>query len=346
LNTKSRALLVATGLLGLSCIQAGPRSGLASTASWAQLESSHFTLVSDLNDADAGHVIAGFEETYDLLGSVVFGGSQVPSFHTNAVIFESHTDLGQFLGDGFGGVYIPSLPNDVEPSPTLLASGSLSPFARLSFTHELTHRFNHVALGPTPIWLNEGLADYYSTIRSDHGEPVLGEIDPRYMCTPDGLGDLECYQYEKLPGRQLPSATEVMALGRDEFYGTDSLESGSATWDQKRKRAKNYSVAWLLVHMLMNGQQPYAQDFRRALKAPPSSEKGRDLTSVLSRVPRAELDRDFRAYLKQPILWRQHHAPLPEPPASLARNGLSDAQVMLWLARLDAFNGKFARWNA
>jgi tetratricopeptide (TPR) repeat protein len=342
LKRKWRALLVAAGFLGLSCIQEGARSGLSHVAPWVELRSQHFTLVSDLDEADASHVIASFEETYDLLGSVVFGGSAVPSFSTNALIFESPTDLNQFIGEGFGGMYIPSLPNDAEPSPTLLASGTLSPFARLAFSHELTHRFNHVALGPTPTWLNEGLADYYSTLRSDHGQPVSGEIDPRYMCTPDGLGDLECYRYEKLPGRQLPSASEVIALDRSEFYGTDTLESGHATWEQKQKRSKNYGVAWLLVHMLMHGKQGYAQEFRRALAAPPSPEKGQSLAKVLSQVSPAQLDRDFRDYLKQAIPWRQHHAALPEPPANLERHALSDAQVNLWLARLDSFEGKFA----
>ena len=282
------------------------------------------------------------EETYDLLGTAVFGASSVPSFATNAVIFQNHQDLNQFIGEGFGGMYLPSLPNDAEPSPTLLASGTLSPFARISFAHELTHRFNNVALGPSPTWLNEGLADYYSTIRGERGSAVTGEVDPRYMCTPDGLGDLECYQYEKLPGNRLPNASEMVGMGRDEFYGTNTLEAGSATWEQKRQRSKNYGVAWLLVHMLMHGTQPYAQDFRRKLAAPPSPNKGGELARVVSAVAPAQLDRDFKAYLQKDIPWRQHHAPLPNAPSDLARRNLSDAEMLIWLARLDAFNGKFA----
>jgi tetratricopeptide (TPR) repeat protein len=343
LTKKSGIWLACAGLLAVSCIQGGARSGLYSSGTWEELRSKHFVLVSDLGDSDASHVLAGFEETYDLLGEVVFGVGVVPSFTTNVVIFDSHTDLNQFIGDGFGGVYLPSLPNDAEPSPTLLASGTLSPFARLLFAHELTHRFNHVALGPTPTWLNEGLADYYSTIRAgDHAAPITGEIDPRYMCTPDGLGDLECYQYEKMPGRQLPSASEVMALEWSEFYGTDDTSaSGSSTWEQKQKRGKNYSVAWLLVHMLMHSDKPYAEQFRRTLASPSSGQKGERLAKVLTQVAPAEIDRDFHEYLGRRIPWRQHHAPLPEPPSNLERLTMDEARVSLWLARLDAFNGKF-----
>lgn len=331
------------GLLAASCIQGAARSGTSGAAAWEELRSPHFVLVSDLSDEAAGRVIAGFEETYDLLGIAVFGRSVLPTFTTNAIVFESDTELHEFVGDGFGAVYKPSLPNDPEPAPTLLASGTLSPFARLTFAHELTHRFNHVALGPTPTWLNEGLADYYSTIRGADSGPVTGEIDPRYMCTPDGLGDLECGQYQKLPARQLPKPSEIMAFGRDEFYGTDPVENGTATWEQQQKRRRNYGVAWLLVHMLMHGKQAYAEQFRRTLAEPPSGQKGERLAMGLAtQVSPAELDRDFHEYLSHRIPWRQHHAPLPQPPSSLERRVLDETQVSLWLARIDAFDGKFA----
>ncbi len=333
--------LSATALL--SCLGQGPRSPVHSGEPWVELKSKHFRVVSDIGEEEASRVISSFEETYSLLSEVVFGFAAAPSFTTDAVIFAHHEDLNEFVAEGFGGVYIPSLPNDIEPSPTVLASGTLSPFARLLFTHELTHRFNHVALGPTPTWLDEGLADYYSTLRADKSAPVVGEIDPRYMCTPDGLGDLTCYQYEKLAGNRLPSASELVALDRDGFYGTEALERGAATWEQKQKRSKNYSVAWLLVHMLMNGEQLYANRFRSTLAGPPSSDKGAALAQIVEGVPAGELDRDLHAYLQKSIPWRQHHAGLPEPPKQLERRPLRDAEVLIWWARLDSFSGKFAK---
>jgi tetratricopeptide (TPR) repeat protein len=336
-----RVGLLALAVLASSCLQPGARAPSASGQPWVELETEHFKLVSDLSGDNAGRVVSSFEETYGLLGKVLFAGQPVPSYRTNAVIFEHHQDLNEFVGEGFGGVYLSSLPNDPEPSPTLLATGTLSPFARLTFAHELTHRFNHVALGPTPTWLNEGLADYYSTIRQEHGRLVVGDIDPRFMCTPDGLGDLLCWQYEKLPGNRLPSATALRHLDRNEFYGTDTLESGNASWEQKRKRAEHYGLAWLLVHMLMHGPQAYAERFREVMARPPSSHKGADLAELLEHVPEARLDADLKAYLQNRLPWRQHHAPLP-PPSEHRLHALSDAQVLVWWARLDSFQGKFA----
>ncbi|HVY28840.1 MAG TPA: hypothetical protein VHB79_19925 [Polyangiaceae bacterium] len=335
--------LVAGGLVA-SCLQQSVKSPTQSGEPWVELKSDHFRVSSDIGEDEAARVLASFEETYGLLGRVVFGAdAELPSFTTDAIIFQHHEDMNEFVGQGFGGVYTTSLPNDVEPSPTVIASGTLSPFARLLFAHELTHRFNHVALGPTPTWLNEGLADYYSTIRGEHAQPVVGEIDPRYMCTPDGLGDLECYQYEKLPGNRLPRASEIVQLDHQSFYGTQSVESGVPSFEQKRARTQNYGVAWLLVHMLMNGKQSYAQEFQLAMVMPPSQKKGAALAAIVGRVPAAQLDADFQQYLKKGMPWRQHHAPTPPLPAHIERHSLTDGEVLVLWARLDDWNGKSAR---
>jgi tetratricopeptide (TPR) repeat protein len=63
----------------------------------------------------------------------------------------------------------------------------------------------------------------------------------------------------------------------------------------------------------------------------------------VGRVPKAQLDGDFKRYLKQGIPWRQHHLPSPPTPGDLERSTLSNSEVLLLWARIDSFNGKFAR---
>lgn len=351
---KVGAAIVAAGL-ALSCIKpprAAPGSGdadLAEAGEWRQLKSLHFTLVSDLGETDAARVLAGFEEIYAVLGGVVLPGVELPDFQTTAIVFAKHSDAREFLGDGFGGVYRSWLPNDLEPTPTVIASGTLSPGARMAFAHELAHRFNHAGMGVTPTWLNEGLADFYSTIRGEKGKPVIGEIDPRYMCVPDGLGNLECGQHQTISGNRLPSASQLLAFDADDFY--ERAEDGQvASFDQKQRRSRNYGSAWLLVHMLMTGKQDYARRFREALAAPPSSNKGAQVADVINRVPTATLDRDLQAYLGVRLSWRQHHAPLPPAPRELASRALTESEALVWLARLHSFEGlqsgrAFARLN-
>jgi tetratricopeptide (TPR) repeat protein len=102
-------------------------------------------------------------------------------------------------------------------------------------------------------------------------------------------------------------------------------------------------MAWLLVHMLMHGEQPYAQRFREVLKAPASAKKGAALAEVVQLTPNQQLDRDLRQYLQKRLPWRQHHASLPPAPPEVSRRGLSRSEALVLLARLDAFKGDKAR---
>ena len=334
----SAGILVLLATLGVACGKPPLTPPSQGGERWVELKSANIRLVSDLSEEEASRVVTSFEETYGLLGEAVFNGRPFPSFSTNAVVFRSPSELSDFVADDVGGQYMPWLPNDLEPAPTLLASGSLSPFARLLFAHELTHRFNHVALGPAPVWLNEGLAEYYSTVRGDEGKPVLGEIDPRYMCVPDGLGDLSCYEYERLSHQTLPSASQIVSMDREAFYLDGGDGRGMRTWEQKRARRKHYSIAWLLVHMLMHSEASYAERFRYVLGLIPDGHKGEQLAQTVRDVDSAVLDRDFAQYLAKKIPWRQHHSSLM-PAASLERRTLNDSEVLLLWARLDSFVG-------
>jgi tetratricopeptide (TPR) repeat protein len=313
---------------------------------WSELATERFTLVTDLGERDAQRVIGGLEETYELLGSVIFPDGQVPSFHTSAVVFREYRDLQQFVGDDVGGAYWGSLANDLEPSPTVIASGTLSPYARILFAHELTHRFNHVALGPLPIWMNEGFAEYFSTIRAEDGKPVLGETDPRFMCAFGGsrqaVGDLVRHG-EILRAKTLPEASELIAMDRSSFYADEADEAGLLSWEQKQKRSRHYGTSWLLVHLLMHQELSYARRFREVLAQPSSPHKGEALARVVEAVPAAELNRDLRAYLQNTVVWRQHHAAAPSRPEGLVQRALPESDVLIWWARLDDFSGD--RWS-
>lgn len=102
----------------------------------------------------------------------------------------------------------------------------------------------------------------------------------------------------------------------------------------------HYGMARLLVHLLMHGEQSYAEEFRKLWLAPPSSRKGEELADLVYRVPNARLDADLKAYLQKAPPWRQHHAP-PPPSQELRQRTLADAEVLVWWARLDSFQGKF-----
>lgn len=90
--------------------------------------------------------------------------------------------------------------------------------------HEVSHLITASHLGPTPPWLTEGLAGYFETlqVRDQTGVVSANESHMRI-----------------LRNTALPSLAQYLAIGRDQFYGSD--------------RNLNYAIAWSLMHFLLEG---------------------------------------------------------------------------------------------
>lgn len=97
--------------------------------------------------------------------------------------------------------------------------------------HEYTHFIVHANLGRVPGWLNEGLAEYYSTLRADleSRRAILGEPPQVRLTT-------------LASGRLLPLA-DVLAFN----------SSGTVTQPPERTAAF-YAQSWALVHYLQHGE--------------------------------------------------------------------------------------------
>ncbi|MHC5209240.1 MAG: DUF1570 domain-containing protein [Planctomycetota bacterium] len=94
--------------------------------------------------------------------------------------------------------------------------------------HEGFHQYLDRMLPITPVWLNEGTAEYFETAalsggRVEHGAPVRAHI-------------------LRLTAKKAEWATvdELIHMGRAEFYGDSS---------------RNYAQAWALVHFLLQGDR-------------------------------------------------------------------------------------------
>ncbi len=307
---------------------------------WLEYRSAHFTLISDADDDDALRVISNLERTYALLAAATFHGRAAPSFQTHAIVFRDYHDLRQFAGDDVGGYYAGTLPNELEPTPTVVATTGFSP--RILFGHELAHRFNHLALGVTPVWMNEGLAEYYSTIRGEPSAPVLGDTDPEVFASGgirQSVGDI-IHGFEILRARSLPKASALIRFDAQQFYRYADDSSQVLSWEVKQARKVNYATAGMLVHFLMHGAASYAKVFQTLLAEPEAGGgKGLKLARVVEGVRSELLDADFEAYLKTTIPWRQYHPPQPAKPDPLSTRPLAESEVLTWWARLDAFNG-------
>ena len=177
--------------------------------------------------------------------------------------------------------------------------------ASVSYTlHELMHR----AFGNTPMWLNEGLADYFSTLRIEGDRVVLGEI----------------VRERAIPDESIPSALETVRANRAAFQESGALTSG-----------RYYKGAWLLVHFLRDGPALYRSRFdvlAGALNAGRSSAEAWNI--AMKGITASQLEGDFRAHLRA-FSWPLYGKKIDPPSTSaIVERAMRPAEVHLLWARV------------
>jgi tetratricopeptide (TPR) repeat protein len=149
----------------------------------------------------------------------------------------------------------------------------LAPEHRQIGVHEYTHFvFEHSGL-TLPLWLNEGLADLYSSVAGSQGHVVLGRA-------PFG----RVYALEKESWIDLGTLLDV---GRDSPY-----------YSQPQKMLLFYAESWALTHMLVLSQD-YAAAFPKFVELISSGVSSREsLAKIYGKGPDQVMS-DLRAYLSR-----------------------------------------------
>lgn len=98
--------------------------------------------------------------------------------------------------------------------------------------HELVHVFNSRSAPRTPIWLDEGMAQFYANFASEAagGANVVGGVNLEAIRTIDAA----------VRSSRMPRLSRLLVMGEEEFYGPSSRI--------------NFAAAWALVHYMRRGQ--------------------------------------------------------------------------------------------
>lgn len=282
------------------------------SSTWSRLVSAHFRMSTDANPTRAREMLMAFETTYHAFADVLFPSKEA-SPPIDIILFDAKNEFEEIALPSSGGFFRTRGPLDVEEHPTIVMFGSLDGQTRMAFQHELTHRFVRRALGPLPPWLNEGLAEYYSTVRIEHDSMFIGD-----------------YALDEHPS-VLPTLGELLGADRSAFYaGFDGTLAG-------RIRGRSYYIgAWNLVHLLMNGPASYRARFNSVLG---HVEKGESVATAWAHAfpteERPALEAAYRDYLRKPV--KTVRATRFDPPISSLDDwrAMADAEVNLLWARLD-----------
>ncbi len=238
-------------LLALLALAATPAPA---RADWVRVDTRNFIVYGSSGESRAREVAAEFERFREALARVIPGASTPAAVPTTVVIFDSQRNFEPYR-PRFNG-------KTVSLSGYFFSSEDVNVVAfadvdRVESLRTIFHEYVHLVIvntfHATPTWLNEGLAEYYSTFRVEDGgrSALLGGPIPSHL--------------------QFLSRTKLMPL--DELL---AVTREAAAYNEGNRRSLFYAQSWALVHMLMSGPDNRSADVNEYVRlvenGTPSSE--------------------------------------------------------------------------
>lgn len=285
---------------------------------WQQIQLPHFTVMGDVGARELRRAGERMEQLHELLTMLTPGGEEgIPD--TTVVVFR---DRGRFLevhgpSDREIGGYFATGPMNYVVTRADLETEHAS-----VVYHEYVHLVLNRSLGTIPLWINEGLAEYYSTFEVTDGGRTAR------------LGRVPMSHVWRLKRDFLPLTTLA------------AIDSDSPYYREHEKATLFYAESWALIHYLQLGQErKYAARLGPFLDAIAGGTPfAAACTSILGIEPKA-LEEELRAYLDAPVFFRIN-LKLPDRLERLAKvdaTSVPEAQVHATLARLVAADPARAR---
>lgn len=269
-------LLAASTLAGFGQVVAeGPGSGVDG---WWRLSDGRLHLVSNASPKVAREMLALLAALRTGVARLAFGvppasAAPIESVAPITVILFADADEyepfriyqrdGQYLTTPFESVVAVNAAAERRPAPRIVA-------------HEYLHALLADAGLALPLWLNEGLAEYYSTALVGDDRLVLGTPVVAHR--------------DRLRGRPFLPLEELVGLGAE---SPGYLEEGYAE--------RFYAQAWLLVHFLVSEPHSAARLGRLVERLAAGEPVAVAFRTVFGYEPR-ELDRRLRHYLNRGAL--------------------------------------------
>lgn len=314
-RTRLAPLSLVLATLGCSVLRPSSIGPDRSDVVWREFRSEHFVVTSDADGSVVREAMADFEQTNRALLTVLFqeeGGAPEP---IRIVLFAHDADLHRFVPSEASAAFLHGQPGDPARPSMVLVETSLSEEGKQTFTHELTHAFVERWFGPVPLWLNEGLAQYFESMRVEKGRIVLAE-----PAASAGFG---------FQATQMPGLTALITADRSVFYAGFSGHSVEGMY----QRASFYVASWCLVRMLMLDQGDYHRRFFRYLDAlthrvPPQAAWARAFDAETYR----RLQHDYAEYFRAELETAFVSVDISVPPDVVRRERVvpSDEMRSLW----------------
>lgn len=267
------------------------------------MRSENFEVYSSAGERATRETLQHFERVRGFFDQASPGTSQ-PEFLIRVVVVSDRKEYEALRPNSFAIAYYTS-----GRLREYIVIGNAAVQAFPVAVHEYVHLLARQAQLNYPPWLNEGLAELYSTLKPYGGKIMVGDIIP---------GRMQALQSEKWP----PLKEILEATRESPFY------------NEKDKAGKLYNIGWALTHMLS-----LSDDYRRGfadvmkqIQAGMASEAalvkvyGKDLKQI-----EGDLERYVRKATLRAVLFDASLSRLTEKPEPVA---LDDFEVRIMKAEL------------
>jgi hypothetical protein len=205
-------------------------------AQWRRLDSPNFIVIGEVGAGELRDIAVKFEGFRETLGRVLNERVTSTAVPTLVIVFR---------GDGTFNPYKPRYQGKrMEVAGLFVARRDINYIAMVADNDDqrlrvVFHEYAHLLVSNTgqrvPVWLNEGLAEYYSTFELQRGgrEAIIGRIIESH------LQDLNATTLLKLP--------ELLNTTHD-----------SPLYNEGSRRSVFYAQAWALTHFIFRNQPSLA----------------------------------------------------------------------------------------
>jgi hypothetical protein len=213
-------------------------------ADWRRIDTPNFIVVGDIGPGTLRDVAVKFENFREGLSRVLSDTATTTAVPTVVIVFPSDKAFTPFkpLYQGkplpVAGIFSPGS----GANYVLMVSGPEEAAQRVIF-HEYAHLVIANTMPNVPVWLNEGLAEFYSTfnVLSGGREATIGRSIPEHLVL-------------------LNTTTH---LSTDELLNVDR---NSPLYNEGERRSVFYAQSWALTHLILAGQPSRARELSTFLQ--------------------------------------------------------------------------------
>ena len=283
---------------------------------WRSVRTNNLFVIGNVDAEKLRQVATWLEFFHGAFGRLVSRSVIDSSVPTTVILFRDEASFQPFkpLYQGrtanVAGYFVPG--DDVNYIAISLDPGDGNPFS--TAFHEYVHSHVNENIPGAPLWLNEGLAEFYGSLQFSSGEAVLGTPLMHYI--------------RYLRQEELLPLTSLF-----------SINTSSEHYNESDKTGVFYGQSWALVHYLMLGDRGRQDQFKRFLSLISRGDSPAKAIEDTYGVTIPVLEQELRAYIRRGEFPTQRIASMDNPQVyaaytAMQRSSLSEGEANHYLGDL------------